>query len=127
VDISTDTSARGYTDVLKYSNPGPLLAGEVGEYAGVRFQSTSIAQTFASAGQGVDVIRSIFCGPGALGMGDLASLAVYYAPPGGKGDLLHQTAEFGCKMWVGAVLQEAAGSRYLTVEHSGAVLASGQA
>jgi N4-gp56 family major capsid protein len=53
-DLMTDTAVGGWVDAARYAGARQLMTGELGEYAGVRFQSsaaagTKLAQTSAAS------------------------------------------------------------------------------
>lgn len=125
-DVQTDTAAGGWMDANKYTDATPLLTGESGRYAGVRFQVSSTAKVFATAGaSSANVHSAYFFGPDSYVVGDMQSLQVYYTAPGGQSDPLHQRAKFGWKVTFGCMLLDANGPRYTRLE-AGTTLNSGQ-
>lgn len=68
-DLTSDNTAGGFIDVLKYTNNTPLINGEVGKIAGVRFLETTNVNT---SGTAPSVLYSTYIvGQGAVGMIDL--------------------------------------------------------
>lgn len=125
-DLQTDTAAGGWMDANKYTDATPLLTGESGRYGGVRFQVTSAAKVFATAGASSANVHSAYVfGPDSYVLGDMQSLQVFYTAPGGQSDPLHQRAKFGWKVCFGAMLLDANGPRYIRIE-TGSTLNSGQ-
>lgn len=122
-DLETDTAAGGWMDANKYTNSMPLLAGELGAYAGVRFMVSSQAKVFATAGaSSANVYSSYFFGPDSYSVADLQRLQAYYVAPGGDhSDPLAQQALVGWKFTTGAALIVKAGPRYIRLE-SGATI-----
>lgn len=50
-DLQSDTSVGGWIDAARYAGARQLMTGELGEYAGVRFQSSAVAgQRLATVG-----------------------------------------------------------------------------
>lgn len=122
-DLMADTAAGGWQDALKYSSNVPLLTGEIGAIAGVRFLETSAAKRYIDAGvTSADVFSTVFIGPKAYAISDSQSLAAYYVPAGGDhSDPIAQLAKIGWKVRFGACLVDEAGPRYIRLE-SGATL-----
>ena len=54
-DLMNDTSTGGWIDVNKYTDNAPLLKGEIGKYAGVRFMTTSNTKRVDSSALSVHV------------------------------------------------------------------------
>ncbi len=127
IDLSTDSAVGGFLDSTKYVDNEPLLAGEVGTFAGARILSSTVVGSYATATSGKDVIRSYVYGPGFLGMGDVSTVEVIVTPPGGHGDPLKQILDVGVKAWIGASVLSAAGYKGVIVETQASVLTSGQA
>lgn len=126
-DLQTDTDNGGWMDANKYTNALPLLTGETGRYGGARFQISSTAKVFATAGaSSANVHSAFFFGPDSYVVGDMQSLRVYFVPPGGDhSDPLAQKALVGWKVAFGCMLLDANGTRYVRLE-SGTTLNSGQ-
>lgn len=118
-DLQTDTAAGGWIDVWKYTDNMPLLTNEVGRYGGVRFQISSQAKVFTTAGaSSANVYSTIFFGPDAYVCGDLQSVSSHYVAPGGDhGDPLAQKALVGWKAAFGCMLLDAQFPRYIRLEH----------
>ena len=123
-DLESDTSTGGWMDVHKYVDNSPLLSGEVGRYAGVRFMVSSSGKVFTTAGAGaVDVHSAFFMGPDSYVIGDSQSLQAYFVPRGGDhSDVLAQLGKLGWKVRFGAILLDEAGARYVRLETAGTTL-----
>lgn len=128
-DLESDTSNGGWMDVHKYTDNRPLLTGEVGKYAGVRFavpasSTASVgAKVFGGAGAGsADVHSAWIQAPGAYMIGDSQTLEAYFVPPGGRGDELAQKMSFGWKTRWGGMLIDEAGARYVRLETAATAL-----
>jgi N4-gp56 family major capsid protein len=119
-DLQTDTATGGWMDVWKYTSNQPLLTEEVGRFGGVRFQVSSNAKVFATAGAGgVNIYSTFFCGPESYVVGDMQSIRTYFVPAGGDHeDPLAQRALIGWKMAFGCMLADANGNRYVRLEHA---------
>lgn len=119
-DLETDTAAGGWMDANKYTDSLPLLTGEIGRYSGVRFQISSQAKVFATAGaSSANVYSTYFFGPGSYVVGDLESIESRFVAPGGDhGDPLGQKALVGWKAAFGCMLVDAQGPRYVRLEHA---------
>lgn len=117
-DIQSDTAVGGWMDANKYTDATPLLTGEVGRYAGVRFMETSSARVFTGGGAGaIDVYSTYVCGPDSYGFGDQQTLRTYYVSPGGDHtDPLGQAAVVGWKAMFGVALLDSNGDRYRRIE-----------
>jgi N4-gp56 family major capsid protein len=126
-DIQTDTTNGGWMDANKYTDAMPLLTGETGRYGGVRFQISSTAKVFATAGaSSANIHSAFFFGPDSYVLGDMQSLRTYFVSPGGDhSDPLAQKALIGWKIAFGCMLLDANGARYVRLEH-GTTLDSGQ-
>jgi N4-gp56 family major capsid protein len=118
-DLQTDTANGGWMDALKYTTAEPLLTNEVGRYGGVRFQISSQAKVFTTAGAGsANVYSAFFFGPDAYVVGDLQSVRAYFVPAGGDhSDPIAQKALVGWKTAFGSMLADANGVRYVRLEH----------
>lgn len=123
-NLEADTATGGWMDAHKYVNNAPLLAGEVGRYAGVRFMVSDIAKVFTTAGAGaVDVHSAFFMGPKAYAIGDSQTLKAYFIPRGGDhSDPLAQLGKLGWKCRFGAILLDQAGARYVRLETAATAL-----
>lgn len=116
-DFEEDESLGGWKAIGTYSTPGPILAGELGKYAGVRFMESSNARQFAAGGAGSADIHSTFItGPDSFAFGDWGNVTTHYVAPGGHGDELAQVASIGWKCRIGAMLTDEAGPRYVRIE-----------
>lgn len=116
-DFEEDEALGGWKAIGTYSAPGPILAGELGKYAGVRFQESSNARSFAAGGAGgADVYSTFLTGPDSFAFGDWGNITTHYVAPGGHGDELAQVASIGYKCRVGAFLVDEAGPRYVRIE-----------
>ena len=68
-DLTSDNTAGGFIDVLKYTNNTPLINGEIGKIGGVRFLETTNVNT---SGTAPSVLYTTYIvGEGAVGMIDL--------------------------------------------------------
>lgn len=68
-DLRGETGAAAWRDPHTYSQPGEIWSGEIGEFEGFRFVTTSRAPIFADAGSSTtltDVYRTMFLGRQAL-------------------------------------------------------------
>lgn len=116
-DFEEDEALGGWKAIGTYTTPGGILAGELGKYAGVRFQESSNARSFAAGGAGgADVYSTIIMGPDAFAFGDWGNITTHYVAPGGHGDELAQVASLGWKCRIGAMLVDEAGPRYVRIE-----------
>jgi N4-gp56 family major capsid protein len=124
-DLISDTTANGWLEANKYTDNTPLLTGEIGKFAGVRFLVSSNAKTFTGASGGANdanIYSAFFMGPDAYTVGDSQTLQAYFTAPGGDhSDPLAQVAIAGWKMRFGAKLLDLAGAKYRRVE-TGATL-----
>jgi N4-gp56 family major capsid protein len=116
-DFEEDEALGGWKAIGTYTTPGGILAGELGKYAGVRFQESSNARSFAAGGAGsADVYSTLIMGPDAFAFGDWGNITTHYVAPGGHGDELAQVASIGWKCRIGAMLVDEAGPRYVRIE-----------
>ncbi|CAB4177487.1 hypothetical protein UFOVP1344_5 [uncultured Caudovirales phage] len=124
-DLISDASANGWLEANKYVDNTPLISGEIGKFAGVRFLTSSNAKVFANAADdGSDVFSAHFFGPDSYTVGDSQTLQAYFTAPGGDhADPLAQMAIAGWKMRFGAKLLDLAGAKYLRLE-TGATLSA---
>lgn len=129
-DLQADTAAGGWQDVMKYADPNRFINGEVGQYMGVRFFKTNVANLFADASNGagaagtIDVYSTFIFGPGAFAFGDLQSVQAYMVSPGGDHvDPLAQKAIVGWKAFFGTKLLSitGAGNKYIRIETSSSI------
>lgn len=122
-DFEEDEALGGWKAIGTYSAPGPILAGELGKYAGVRFQESANARSFAAGGAGgADVYSTIVFGPDFFAFGDWGNITTHYVAPGGHGDELAQVASIGWKCRIGAMLVDEAGPRYVRIESGATAL-----
>lgn len=116
-DIEEDSSVGGWLDAARYSGGEKLLSGELGKFAGIRFIESTNAAVFAAGGAGgIDVYSTFIFGPEAYAFGDWGTLTAHFVAPGGHGDELSQKASVGWKGFLGAMLIDEAGPRYLRIE-----------
>lgn len=125
-DLMAETAAGGWLDVARYAQPGAILTGEIGRFAGVTFIESSAAHVVPDTGAGstVDVYSTLFFGPGPWAVGDFGQSSAYITPPGGQSDPLHQKAQAGWKGFIGGMLigeganasNVSANKRYLRLE-----------
>lgn len=122
-DLISDTTANGWLEANKYVDNTPLITGEIGKFAGVRFVTSSNAKVFAAAGAAsANVYSAHFFGPDSYTVGDSQTLQAYFTAPGGDhADPLAQMAIAGWKMRFGAKLLDLAGAKYRRLE-TGATL-----
>jgi N4-gp56 family major capsid protein len=117
LDLQSDTNTGGWIDANKYTDNRPLLTGEIGRYAGVRFMESSAAGIKADSGtSSIDVYSTVFYGPDAFAFGDMQTIQTYSLRGPDKSDPLNQVAKVGWKAMFGAVLLDANGPRYLRYE-----------
>lgn len=116
-DFEEDSDVGGWLSVAQYSAPGKIEGGELGQYAGVKFLVSPSARIFAAGGAGgVDVYSTFVMGPDSYAFGDWGSYSMHYVAPGGKGDELYQNETVGWKGFLGCMLVDGAGARYLRIE-----------
>jgi N4-gp56 family major capsid protein len=113
-DLVSDTTVNGWIEANKYVNNVPLLTGEIGQFAGVRFIVSSDAKVYSTAGASAgNVYNALFLGPDSYAIGDSQTLQSYFVAPGGDhSDPLAQKAIVGYKMRFGSLLLDEAGARY---------------
>lgn len=116
-DFEEDNDVGGWLDASRYAGAQAILAGEIGKYAGVHFFESARARVFATGGSGsADVYSTIIMGPDAYAFGDWGKTTFHYVAPGGHGDELAQVASIGWKGFIGAMLVDEAGARYIRLE-----------
>lgn len=123
-DIEEDSDIGGWLDAARYAGAMPLLTGELGKYAGVRFVESSNARIFAAgAGDGSAVYSTIILGTDAYAFGDWGTISSHVVLPGGHGDELAQVMSIGWKGRFGAFVigegtnaTSASSPRYLRIE-----------
>lgn len=123
-NIEADTATGGWMDAHKYVDNAPLLSGEVGRYAGVRFLVSDNAKVFTTAGaSSADVHSAYFMGPKSYAIGDSQTLRAYFIPRGGDhSDPLAQLGKLGWKVRFGSILIDQAGARYVRLETAATTL-----
>lgn len=106
-DLMSDTAAGGWLDATKYTDNKPLLQGEIGRYAGVRFMESSNGK---KAG---DIHSAIIYGKDSYGTPEIGETAakptviVKTAEKSGTSDPLNQRSTIGWKnMFTAKRLQE---------------------
>jgi N4-gp56 family major capsid protein len=122
--LQIDDDAGGWIDANKYTDAEPLLRGELGRYAGVRFMESAYAGVQSGATGGgtasIDVYSTVIYGQDPWAFGDLQTLQVYVHTDPVKGsDPLNQFMEAGWKAMFGATLLDANGARYVRIESAG--------
>lgn len=110
------TFSGGWIDAKRYADPNSLLTGEIGSYGGVRFMQNNNVFPSHFGQSGNDVYPTTIFGPEAFAFGDFGTAQVYFTPPGGQTDFLHQNTIVGWKAMFAARLLEAVDSRYITIE-----------
>lgn len=116
-DFEEDSDVGGWLSIGNYTSPDGVQSGELGKYAGVRFFESSRARVFAAGGAGgVDVYSTYIAGPDSYAFGDWGKTTFHYVAPGGHGDELSQIASIGWKGFLGAMLVDEAGARYIRIE-----------
>lgn len=99
-DLMSDTSEGGWIDANKYTDNKPLLKGEIGEYAGVRFMTTSNTKTFDNSGVAVHlgvIYGKDSYGVPEIGDGSAAKPSIIVKTDGGNSDPLNQRNTIGWK------------------------------
>lgn len=115
--LMADTATGGWISANIYTNNTPLLNGELGKYAGVRFMdSTALPLKEDQGTSSIDLAVTYVYGPDAWAFGDLQTIQTYFTAPGGGSDALHQRAQIGWKAMFGAKVLTAAGARYVAIE-----------
>lgn len=128
-DIEDDTDIGGWIDASRYAGSMPLLSGELGKYAGIRFVESANARVFsAGGGDGSDVYSTILLGTDAYAFGDWGSVSSHVVLPGGHGDELAQVMSVGWKGRFGAMVvgegdnaSSASAPRYLRLESASGI------
>lgn len=123
-DIEEDTDIGGWLDAARYAGSTPLLTNELGSYAGVRFQESENARSFAAgSGDAQTVYSTVLLGPEAYAFGDWGTISSHVVMPGGHGDELAQVMSIGWKGRFGAFVigegtsaTNASEPRYLRIE-----------
>lgn len=105
--LRTETTAGGWTDVAKYSQPDKVFKGEVGMIAGIRLIESAYVQTFSST---ITVYPTLIIGKQAYGISRLSMMETIVKPlwSAGSSDPLNQRMTIGSKTFFAAKrLQEA--------------------
>lgn len=99
-DLMSDTSEGGWIDANKYTDNKPLLKGEIGEYAGVRFMTTSNTKVVDNSGVAVHlgvIYGKDSYGVPEIGDGSAAKPSIIVKTDGGNSDPLNQRNTIGWK------------------------------
>ncbi len=116
-DFEEDSDVGGWLPVSQYGDGAAIRSGEIGQYAGTKFLVSPSARVFTAGGAGgVDVYSTFMFGPDSYAFGDWGSYSLHYVAPGGKGDELYQNETVGWKGFIGAMLIDGAGARYIRLE-----------
>lgn len=120
--LMVDDDAGGWIDANKYTDNLPLLRGELGRYAGIRFMESTFAHVRDDLGtSSIDVYDTIVYGPQAWAFGDRDTVRAYFnTGPEKVSDPLNQIiATIGWKAFFGAKVLTAAGARYARIQSAG--------
>jgi N4-gp56 family major capsid protein len=116
-DIRAESSATvgSWMDAYKYTDNMPLLRGEIGRFAGFRFQEVVNCPTFVSTANPV-YANLAYGDVKGWGVGDLQTLQTYHVMPGGDHyDALGQEELLGWKVnWGCGVLKNSYFYRFET-------------
>lgn len=117
-DFEEDDDVGGWLDAQRYRGSQAILDGELGKYAGVRFFESPRARVFSAGGAGgADVYSTIIFGPDAYAFGDWGSVTSHISPmTAAPGNELAQKMSIGWKGFLGAMLVDEAGARYIRIE-----------
>lgn len=117
-DFEEDDDVGGWLAVGQYSKPDAIESGELGKYAGVIFYESPRARVFAAGGAGgVDVYSTFIAGPDAYAFGDWGKTTFHYVGfEAQTGNELAQLSSIGWKGFLGAMLVDEAGARYIRIE-----------
>lgn len=99
-DLMSDTSEGGWINANKYTDNKPLLKGEIGEYAGVRFMVTSNTKVVDNSGVAVHlgvIYGKDSYGVPEIGDGSAAKPSIIVKTDGGNSDPLNQRNTIGWK------------------------------
>lgn len=113
-DFEEDDDVGGWLAVGTYSKPEAILTGEIGKYAGVKFFESPRARTFSST---VTVYSTYIAGPDSYAFGDWGKTTFHrvgFTPA--IGNELAQISSIGWKGFLGAMLVDEAGARYIRIE-----------
>ena len=106
-DLSSDTAVGAFIDIHKYTNPTPLMNGEIGQLWGVRFV---VSQNYSTGTGATDeTYRAFFFGKGAVGISEIsgAGIKTIRQPAGSNGDPLEMFTTLGWKMTQAQVVLDA--------------------
>ncbi len=103
-DLMSESVAGGFIDTHKYTEPGPILKGEIGKLWGIRIMESPNVQTGVN-GSAATTYRNYIVGKGAIGMVDLAGMLnvkTFRKPLGsaGSADPIDQISTVGHKFWM---------------------------
>ena len=128
IDLQSETSTNSWSNAVRYTDNGPLLAGEVGIFQGCRvLDGGKIIQSATTAGSGgVDILSGVVFGPEAIGLGDVGTVEVHVVNQADHTDPLNQTILVGTKLWIGAGYLGKAGDKAILLKTAGTILAAGQ-
>lgn len=117
-DFEEDSDVGGWLSVGTYSAPDQIVSGEMGKYAGVKFFESPSARVFTAGGAGsVDIYSTFIAGPDSYAFGDWGRLEFpMYGFTAAPGNDLGQKASVGWKGFLGALLVDEAGARYIRIE-----------
>lgn len=104
------TSDPAWEDMHKYSDPTPMLDGEIGRISGCRFVETTTVLVTKDGASDAGVYHSIMLGADAIDQVKLANGGVSTIAKGlgsgGTADPLNQRATVGWKMFYGAKVKD---------------------
>lgn len=117
-DFEEDSDVGGWLSVGTYSAPDQIVSGEIGKYAGVKFFESPAARIFTAGGAGsVDIYSTFIAGPDSYAFGDWGKLEFpMYGFTAAPGNDLGQKASVGWKGFIGSMLVDEAGARYIRIE-----------
>ena len=117
-DFEEDSDVGGWLSIGNYTSPDGILSGELGKYAGVRFFESARARVFAAGGAGgADVYSTFISGPDSYAFGDWGKTTFHFVPlTAATGNELGQIGSIGWKGFLGAMLVDEAGARYIRIE-----------
>lgn len=117
-DFEEDSDVGGWLAVGTYSDASRIQSGELGKYAGVIFYESPRARSFAAGGAGgVDIYSTYIAGPDSYAFGDWGKTTFHrvgFEPT--IGNELGQISSVGWKGFMGAMLVDEAGARYIRIE-----------
>jgi N4-gp56 family major capsid protein len=117
-DFEEDSDVGGWLSVGSYSAPDQIKSAEMGKYGGVKFFESNAARVFTAGGAGaVDIYSTFIAGPDSYAFGDWGNLSFpMYGFTPAPGNALGQKASIGWKGFLGAMLVDEAGAKYIRVE-----------